>query len=80
MMSESPLFRGRAIPHRNAPMMIIRRERAAIGAMVALRAAGADPLPTHRLPNGLGYIAPHTGTIHGPRMANGEQHDDRTAQ
>jgi len=51
--------------------MIIRRERAAIGAMAALRAAGANPLPTHRLPDGLGYIAPGTGTIHGPRMANG---------
>jgi len=47
-------------------MMIIRRERAAIGAMAALRAVGADPLPTHRLPNGLGYIAPDTGREHGP--------------
>jgi len=65
-MSESPLFRGRAVPAHDAPMMIIRRERAAIGAMAALRAVGADPLPTHRLPNGLGYIAPDTGLNHGP--------------
>jgi hypothetical protein len=52
-------------------MMVVRRERAAIAAMAELRRVGANPLPTHRLPNGLGFIAPDTRTIHGPRMANG---------
>jgi hypothetical protein len=75
MLHESPLFRGRAVPdHRSRPM-IIRRERAAISAMETLRAMGANPLPTHRLPNGLGYIWPETGREHGPFRVPGDSHD-----
>lgn len=48
------------------PMMTIGRERAAIAAMSTLRAMGADVVPTHQLVNGLGFIAPDTGTVHGP--------------
>jgi hypothetical protein len=48
------------------PMMNTRRERAAIAAMTTLRAMGADVVPTHRLANGLGFIAPDTGIAHGP--------------
>lgn len=64
---ESPLFRGCALPDAGcAPMMNTRRERAAISAMLELRRIGANPLPVHRLPNGLGFIAPDTGAVHGP--------------
>jgi hypothetical protein len=60
--TESPLMR-REYPRAT---MTIGRERAAIDAMAALRAIGADPVTTHRLPNGLGYIAPDTRVKHGP--------------
>jgi hypothetical protein len=48
------------------PMMVTRRERAAIGAMAAIREAGGNPLPTHYLVNGLSFVAPDTGRPHGP--------------
>jgi len=63
--SESPLLRV-GLPRVGLPMMNVRRERAAIAAMQLVNGK-----PTHRLPNGLGFIAPYTGVIHGPRMENG---------
>jgi hypothetical protein len=66
MHHESPFLQV-GIPARNMPMMVIRRERAAMAAMTELRHIGANPLPTHRLPNKLGFIAPDTGREHGPQ-------------
>lgn len=68
MTTESPLLH-RGLPAIGAPMLNIGRERTAIRAMELLRSIGANPQPTHRLPNGLGFIAPDTGRVHGPHDA-----------
>jgi hypothetical protein len=54
-------------PYSTDRTMLIRQERAAIAALNQLRAMGADVHVVHAMPNGMGYIAPDTGRVHGPR-------------
>jgi hypothetical protein len=61
----SPLAR-QGLPLLREPMMVGRRERAALAAMDKLKRIGANPQPTHFLPSGLPFVAPETGRMHGP--------------
>lgn len=79
-LTRSPLERTIMPAGDGRDVMTIGRERAAFAAMEALRAMGAHPLTTHRLPNGIGYIAPDTGRVHGPALFGPRPADDGIAR